>query len=170
MARSINPLTLTDMAKRYWLFKSEPDSFSIDDLIESPGQTTSWDGVRNYQARNFLRDDVGVGDEVLFYHSSSHPSGVAGTCRVIRAGYPDPSAFNPDNPYYVPNSDPLNPVWYAVDVKFVMKLSQILPLAVLKETPGLESMMVTQRGSRLSIQPVSRVEWKIVANLIKRFK
>ncbi len=158
------------MAKRYWLFKSEPDSFSIDDLMKSPGQTTSWDGVRNYQARNFLRDDVRVGDDVLFYHSNSRPSGVAGTCRVVRAGYPDPSAFNPDSPYYVPNSNSRNPVWYAVDVEFVMKLSQILPLALLNETPGLENMIVTRKGSRLSIQPVTPAEWKTVRQLIRHFR
>jgi predicted RNA-binding protein with PUA-like domain len=158
------------MAKRYWLFKSEPEFFSIDDLIESPNHTTTWDGVRNYQARNFLRDDVRAGDDVLFYHSNSQPSGVAGTCRVVRAGYPDPSALNPDNPYYVPNSDPRNPVWYAVNVKFVTKLSQILPLAVLRETPGLENMMVTRKGSRLSIQPVTPAEWEIVRRLMKHFR
>jgi predicted RNA-binding protein with PUA-like domain len=158
------------MTKRYWLFKTEPTTYSIDDLEKSPDQTTHWEGVRNYQARNFLRDDVRVGDEILFYHSLANPPGVAGLCTVVRDGYPDHTAFNPDSKYYVPNSDPEDPVWYMVDVKLRFKLSNILPLPVLKETPGLEKMVVTQKGSRLSIQPVTAAEWKIVTKLMKKYR
>ena len=158
------------MAKRYWLFKTEPTTFSIDDLEKAPGQITPWEGVRNYQARNFLRDDVKVGDEVLFYHSLANPPGIAGIAVVMRDGYPDHFAFNPDSKYYVPKSDPQSPVWYMVDVKLSFKLREILPLAVLKETKGLEKMVVTQKGSRLSIQPVTVEEWKIVNRLMKKYR
>ena len=158
------------MAKRYWLFKTEPTTFSIYDLEKSPGQTTPWEGVRNYQARNFLRDDVSVGDEVLFYHSLANPPGIAGVAVVVKDGYPDHFAFNPDSKYYVPKSDPQSPVWYMVDVKFRFKLREILPLEVLKETKGLEEMVVTQKGSRLSIQPVTAEEWKIVSRLMKKYR
>jgi len=158
------------MAKRYWLFKTEPTTFSIDDLENAPGQITPWEGVRNYQARNFLRDDVSVGDEILFYHSLANPPGIAGVAVVVKDGYPDHFAFNPGSKYYVPKSDPQNPVWYMVDVKLRFKLSEILPLAVLKETDGLEKMMVTQKGSRLSIQPVTADEWKIVNRLMKKYR
>lgn len=158
------------MAKRYWLFKTEPTTYSIDDLKKAPDQTTHWEGVRNYQARNFLRDDVSVADQILFYHSLANPPGIAGVCVVVRSGYPDHTAFNPDSKYYVPKSDPKNPAWYMVDVKLKFRLSEILPLSVLKETPGLEKMAVTQKGSRLSIQPVTAAEWKIVNKLMKKYK
>jgi predicted RNA-binding protein with PUA-like domain len=156
------------MGKRYWLFKTEPKTFSIDDLAKSPDQTTHWEGVRNYQARNFLRDEVKRGDEVLLYHSSADPPGVVGTCRVVKGGYPDHTALDNKSDYYDPKSDKDNPRWYMVDVKLVDKFDEIIPLAKLKETRGLEKMMVVQRGSRLSIQPVTPKEWRVVLRLAGR--
>jgi predicted RNA-binding protein with PUA-like domain len=153
------------MAKQYWLFKSEPDSFSIDDLKNSPHGLSTWDGVRNYQARNMLRDDIKLGDEVLFYHSSTKPPGVAGICRIVKSGYPDPTALDSGSDYFDPRATRDNPIWYAVDVTFVYKFPKLVPLTKLKETPGLEEMMVTKRGSRLSIQLVTAREWKIVLGL-----
>lgn len=153
------------MAKSHWLFKSEPGSFSIDDLADSPDQTTCWEGVRNYQARNFLRDDVKVGDGVLFYHSNAKPMGVVGVCEVVRAAYPDDTAQDPESKYFDPKATPDNPRWYMVDVKLKKRFADMVTLARLKETPGLEGMMVCQRGSRLSIQPVTADEWKIVLRL-----
>ena len=156
------------MAKRYWLFKNEPSCFSIDDLAEAPNQTAEWEGVRNYQARNFLRDEVSKGDEVFFYYSNAKPSGIVGTCTVVRAGYPDPTAQNPDSKYFDPKASNAEPRWYMVDVKLKKRFRDIIPLAVLKQTPGLEAMMVNQRGSRLSIQPVTADEWGIILNLAGR--
>jgi predicted RNA-binding protein with PUA-like domain len=156
------------MTKRFWLFKSEPDCFSITDLEKSPNQTTSWSGVRNYQARNVLRDDVKVGDEVLFHHSSTDPVGIAGLCVITRSGFPDPSQFDPSDEYYAPKASPEKPIWFAVDVKFQHKLNEVIPLHELKRTPGLEKMMVCQRGARLSVQPVTAQEWQIIQRLIKR--
>lgn len=155
------------MTKRFWLFKSEPDCFSIDHLRLSPEQKTSWSGVRNYQSRNTLRDLVKAGDEVLFHHSSTDPVGIAGTCIVSRSGYPDPTQFDPNDQYFDRKATPEKPIWYTVDVTFKSKLASILTLAELRETPGLEKMMVCQRGARLSIQPVTAEEWKIVGALMK---
>jgi predicted RNA-binding protein with PUA-like domain len=157
------------LAKKYWLFKSEPKTFSIDSLKNAPGQISGWDGVRNYQARNMLRDEVKAGDEVLFYHSNALPSGIAGLCRVVRSGYPDHTARYPKSAYYDPKATPEEPIWYMVDVAFVAKLKGIIPLSILRETPGLEKMMVTQKGSRLSIQPVTPDEWKIIKKLIRKY-
>ena len=150
-------------AKRYWLMKCEPEAYTIDDL-ERDG-TATWEGVRNFQARNFLRDDLKVGDPVLFYASNAEPSGVTGVAEVSRAGYPDPYAVQAGHKYFDPKSDPGNPTWYMVDLRFVEKFPQIVPLAVLKETRGLAKMMVTQKGSRLSVQPVMKKELEIVAKL-----
>jgi predicted RNA-binding protein with PUA-like domain len=158
------------MAKRYWLFKSEPDCFSIDHLAQAPNKTEHWDGVRNYQARNMLRDDIKKGDEVLFYNSNAKPTGVAGICVVSRSGYPDHTAWDPNSEHPDPKSTKDDPIWYMVDVTFKSKLKETLPLSVLKKTPGLENMMVCQRGSRLSIQPVTPEEWKIVKGLMKAYK
>ncbi len=155
-------------AKRYWLMKCEPEAYSIDDLARD-GQTT-WEGVRNFQARNFLRDDFAVGDGVLFYASNSDPSGVAGLAEVSRAAYPDPFAFESKHEYFDPKSDPANPTWYMVDVKFVEKFPEIVPLDTLKVTPGLEAMMVIKKGMRLSIQPVERAEYEIVKKLGRKAK
>jgi predicted RNA-binding protein with PUA-like domain len=149
--------------KRYWLMKCEPGAYSIDDL-ERHG-TTSWEGVRNYQARNLLRDEVKAGDSVLFYASSAEPSGVTGVAEVVREGYPDPFAWKRGHKYYDPESDPAHPTWYAVDIRFVEKFPGIVPLATLKATPGLEQMRVVQKGSRLSVQPVTAGEFQIVRRL-----
>lgn len=158
------------MTKRYWLFKTEPDCFSIDHLRASTNQSASWSGVRNYQARNILRDEVQVGDEVLFYHSSFGPIGIAGTCVVIRAGYPDITALDPEDRHFDPKASRENPIWYTVDVKFKDRLKEVLPLRLLKQTPGLEEMMVCRRGSRLSVQPVTPQEWKIIQSVMKAFR
>lgn len=151
--------------KRYWLMKTEPESYSIDDL-ERDG-TTFWNGIRNYQARNFMRDDVKPGDGVLFYHSNAEPPGIFGVAEVVRAAYPDHTQFDPESKYFDPKATPENPTWVMVDVKFVRKFSAPVSLAELKETPGLEEMMVTRRGSRLSVQPVTAQEWKIVTGMRK---
>ena len=149
--------------KRYWLMKCEPGAYSIDDL-ERDGEA-SWEGVRNFQARNLLRDEVKVGDGVLFYASNAEPSGVTGVAEVARAGYPDPFAFKRGHRYYDPQSDPRQPTWYAVDIRFVEKFPEIVPLATLKATPGLADMRVVQKGSRLSVQPVTAREFETVRSL-----
>jgi predicted RNA-binding protein with PUA-like domain len=149
--------------KRYWLMKCEPGAYSIDDL-ERDGEA-SWEGVRNFQARNLLRDEVEVGDGVLFYASNAEPSGVTGIAEVARAGYPDPFAFKRGHRYYDPQSDPQHPTWYSVDIRFVEKFPEIVPLATLKATPGLADMRVVQKGSRLSVQPVTAREFETVRSL-----
>jgi len=148
--------------RRYWLMKSEPDVFSIDDLSRAPGQTTCWDGVRNYQARNFLRDEIRVGDGVLYYHSSAEPSGIAGEAVVVRAGYPDPTAFDRRDAHYDLKSDPARPTWYAVDVRFVRACRPLIPLSRLRRVAALRSMLVLKRGMRLSVQPVTAAEWRAI--------
>jgi len=144
--------------------KSEPSVFSIDDLARSKNQTTSWDGVRNYQARNFLRDKIKVGDGVLFYHSNANPSGIAGEAVVVREGYPDYTAWDPKNIHFDPKSTPENPIWYMVDVKFVRKCKELITLDFLKKIPELKNMMLF-KASRLSVQPVTPKEWKIIMKL-----
>jgi len=150
-------------AKRYWLLKCEPEAYAIDDL-ERDG-VASWEGVRNFQARNYLRDEMKAGDGVLFYASNAEPSGVTGLAEVAREGYPDPFAFKKGHHYFDSKSDPANPTWYMVDVRFVERFPEIVPLETLKETPGLAAMMVVQKGSRLSVQPVTRREYDIVVKL-----
>lgn len=149
----------------YWLFKSEPSAFSIDHLANRPKQTAPWDGVRNYQSRNTLRDDVQVGDRVFFYHSSEEPLGIFGTMEVVTAGYPDPTQFDPQSKYFDPKSSRDNPRWYLVDVKFLTKF----PEPVLREQLAADritaGMAVMKRGMRLSIQPVTAAEWKAVHQL-----
>lgn len=149
--------------KRYWLLKCEPGAYDIADL-ERDG-VTSWEGVRNFQARNMLRDDLKVGDGVLFYASNAEPSGVSGLAEVAREGYPDPYAFRRGHRYHDPESDPAAPTWYSVDIRFVERFPHLVPLATLKATPGLEKMLVTQKGSRLSVQPVTAREMQIVTRL-----
>lgn len=151
------------MAQRYWLMKSEPQVFSIADL-QRDGQTC-WDGVRNYQARNFMRDDMRLDDGVLFYHSNARPMGIYGIARVVREAYPDHTAFNPADKHYDPRSDPQDPTWMMVDIAYVGTFEPPIALATLKETPGLEKMGVIQRGSRLSVQPVTAQEWEIIMRL-----
>ena len=150
---------------RYWLMKSEPDVFSYDDLEKAPKKTTLWDGVRNYRARNFMRDDMKKGDGVLHYHSNAKPMGVAGIAKVVREGYPDPTQFDPKSKYFDEKSDPDDPRWHLVDIQAVAKCKTFIPLADMKANPKLADMMVTQRGSRLSVQPVSASEWREVLRM-----
>ncbi|OUD14002.1 EVE domain-containing protein [Thioflexithrix psekupsensis] len=147
----------------YWLMKSEPDVFGIDDLQRV--QTAIWDGVRNYQARNFLRDQMHVNDEVLFYHSNARPAGVAGRAKVVRTAYPDPTAFDPKHRYYDPKSQPENPRWYAVDVAFVEKFRHFVTLDELRQHPALTDLLVLKRGNRLSITPMTAGEWEVIVGL-----
>jgi predicted RNA-binding protein with PUA-like domain len=148
----------------YWLMKSEPHVFSFDDLMRAPQRRTCWDGVRNYQARNLLRDAIKPGDGVLFYHSNTDPSGIAGIARVVRGGYPDHTAFDPKDPHYDPKSRPDAPVWYMVDIEAVEPLPRLLTLAEIKATKGLENMVLLH-NSRLSVQPVTAAEWRIVRRI-----
>jgi predicted RNA-binding protein with PUA-like domain len=149
---------------KYWLMKSEPDEFSIDDLVRAPKRTTPWFGVRNYQARNFMRDAMRVGDRAFFYHSSCPEPGVAGIVEISKPAYPDATQFDPKSPYYDAKSTRDAPRWLNVDVKLVRK-TRLVPLDVLRETRGLEDMMTLRRGNRLSITPVTPDEWKIVERL-----
>ncbi|CAA0121765.1 Uncharacterised protein [BD1-7 clade bacterium] len=146
----------------YWLFKTEPDVFSIDDL-EAKGAPEVWEGIRNYQARNLLRDEIAVGDQVFIYHSSCKHIGIAGIAEVTRTGFADPFQFNAASDYYDPKSDPDNPRWFAVDVCFVERFDALIPLNVLKGVSALSDMVLLNR-SRLSIQPVSEQEWSIINN------
>jgi len=146
----------------YWLMKSEPDAFSFEDLKSRPNQTEPWDGVRNYQARNFMRDEMKVGDQVLFYHSNTKPPGVVGIAEVASKPYPDPTAFDRKSKYYDAKSDPENPRWMLVDVKFKQDLKRQIPLDEMKSMPELSDMRVLQRGNRLSITPVTKAEFQAV--------
>ncbi len=150
--------------KQYWLFKSEPTTFSIDDLARSPQQTTYWEGVRNYQARNFLQS-MKVGDLGFFYHSQADPPGIAGIVQVVKAAYPDSCAFDNKSRYYDPRSHPDSPRWYRVDVRLIAKFSSVLPLEQLRTIKGLEKMELLRKGSRLSVQPVRPEEWHRVLDL-----
>ncbi|GAC15447.1 EVE domain-containing protein [Aliiglaciecola lipolytica] len=144
----------------YWLFKSEPDAFSIDDLANRTNQTEHWDGIRNYQARNFLRDKVQQGDQVFIYHSSCKNVGIAGLAEVVKAAYPDHTQFDPESNYYDPKSDPENPRWFMVDVKFVAKFKQILSLKNIKSMPEITELGLVKKGHRLSIMPVTKAEFE----------
>lgn len=148
---------------RFWLMKSEPDEFSIDDLQRK--NIEHWDGVRNFQARNYLRDQIKLKDKVLFYHSSAKEIGVAGLAEVCREGYPDFTAFDPKHPHYDSSSKMDKPCWYMVDVKFVEKFSKMVSLSVLKSTIDLSKMLVNRKGSRLSVQPVTAEEFKVVCEI-----
>ncbi len=148
------------MAKRYWLMKSEPNVYSIDDL-ESQG-TTHWEGVRNYQARNTMRDDMKKGDLVLFYHSNAKPPGVAGIAKVCRESYPDHTAWDEKSKYFDKRSTPENPVWMMVDVEFVERFEDVVSLEELKAASELEGMLVTLRGQRLSVQEVDPAHFQFV--------
>lgn len=149
-------------AKRHWLVKSEPDVFSIDDLAAAKQQTTYWDGVRNYQARNMLRDDFQVGDPVLFYHSNAEPTAIVGTAEVVRAGYPDFTAWDKRDPHFDPKSSAENPRWFMVDIRLVQKFHVPLTLAYLRTIAELQDMVLLRKGSRLSVQPVTAAEFAIV--------
>lgn len=150
---------------RYWLLKSEPSVFSFDDLLAAPNRTTCWDGVRNYQARNFMRDDMRVGDLVFFHHSNAEPPGIAGVAEVVREAYPDPTALDPDHDHFDPRSRPEAPTWLMVDVRAVERFDAPITLDELRATPGLDGLELLRRGSRLSVQPVSAAHWAIVRAL-----
>jgi predicted RNA-binding protein with PUA-like domain len=144
----------------YWLFKTEPDAFSIDDLASRPNQTEPWDGVRNYQARNFLRDDIALGDFVYIYHSSCKSVGIAGVAEVVKAGYPDTTQFDPESKYFDPKSDPATPRWFRVDVKFVEKFEKVLALSDIKQMQEITELPLVKKGGRLSVMPVTEQEWQ----------
>jgi predicted RNA-binding protein with PUA-like domain len=152
---------------KYWLLKSEPDCFSIQDLAQSPKQTTFWSGVRNYQARNFLRDEIKVGDGVLFYHSGADATAIVGTAKVVREGYPDHTAMDPRADHFDPKQSAENPIWQMVDIRLVEVFAQPLTLELLRQQPLLAGMELLKRGSRLSVQPVTADEWKHVLKLAK---
>jgi predicted RNA-binding protein with PUA-like domain len=147
----------------YWLVKSEPDVYGIDDLKRD--NSAMWDGVRNYQARNYMRDGMCVGDQVFFYHSSCAEPGIAGIARVASKPYPDPTQFDRRSEYYDPKSDPEEPRWFLVDLAFVRKLKRVVTLTELKERSGLEDMALTRRGNRLSVMPVDAAHWKRILSL-----
>ena len=151
----------------YWLFKSEPDSFSIDDLMACPEQTEPWDGIRNYQARNFLRDQVKLGDQLFFYHSSCKQVGIVGVATVVKEAYPDPSQFNPDSKYFDPKSSSDNPRWVMVDVRFQEKFEHILTLQSIKTNPQITEIGLVKKGHRLSIMPVTDTEWAQLYQMVK---
>jgi predicted RNA-binding protein with PUA-like domain len=151
----------------YWLMKSEPSTFSIDDLAASPRKTTHWDGVRNFQARNFMRDEMRRGDLAFFYHSNCAEPGIVGIVKVVKTGYPDFTAFDPSDKHYDPESIPAKPRWYMVDVQFQRKLKRTITLATLREHAdrGLKGLALLRRGNRLSITPVSAAHWKFILAL-----
>ncbi|CAN5477332.1 EVE domain-containing protein [soil metagenome] len=161
-------MTTTAPERRYWLVKSEPSVFSFDDLQALPGRTTHWDGVRNYQARNTMRDGMKKGDLVFFYHSSTDPAAIVGIAEVAKEAYPDPSAFDPKDSHYDPKSKREAPTWFVVDLKAVEPLKRPVTLGELREVKGLEKMTLLQKGSRLSVQPVSAGEWKIITTLASK--
>lgn len=157
-------MSTTDSTKRHWLVKSEPGTFSFDDLLARPRRTTSWDGVRNYQARNHMRD-MRKGDLVFFYHSSADPAQIVGIAEVVREAYPDALAFDPSSDYYDAKSKESDPTWMMVDIRAVEPLARPLTLSELRSVKGLERMTLLQKGSRLSVQPVSPQEWDVIRSL-----
>lgn len=150
---------------KYWLMKSEPSEFSIDDLAARPKRTEHWDGVRNYQARNMMRDEMKQGDQVLFYHSNCAEPGIVGIAKVAREAYPDHTAFDPEDAHYDPKSDPDDPRWFMVDVQFVRKLKRTISLTELKECSELTGMPLVRRGNRLSVMPVTKRQWDFILGL-----
>lgn len=147
----------------YWLMKSEPDVFSIDDLEKQ--RRSGWDGVRNYQARNYMRDGMKVGDLILFYHSNAEPSGIAGIARVSKEAHPDPTQFQSKSEYFDPKATTEKPIWLQVEVEFVKKFSAVIPLEILKKQKSLEKMPLVQKGTRLSVMPVTEKEWNAILKL-----
>ncbi len=150
---------------KYWLMKSEPGEFGINDLEMRPNQTEHWDGVRNYQARNMMRDEMKIGDLIFFYHSNCEAPGIVGIARIAREAYADHTAFDPENKHFDPSCDPEKPRWFMVDVQFVRKLKRMIALAELKDKPELEGLALTRRGNRLSIMPVKETQWNFILSL-----
>ena len=149
----------------YWLMKSEPDTFSIDDLYNRPERTEPWDGVRNYQARNMMRDSMKLGDWVFFYHSNCSEPGIVGIMEVVKEGYPDTTAFDPDDKHFDPKSDPDQPRWYRVDVRYIRHLPRTISLKELKDKVELADLALVKRGNRLSIMPISQWQWDFILAL-----
>lgn len=155
---------ICEAAMRYWIFKSEPECFSLNDLAHSPNQTTAWDGVRNYQARNFMRDDMKPGDLGFFYHSGKHPE-IAGLVEVVKEGYPDLTAQDPDASHFDPAATPENPRWYMVDVKLIKRFEPPIPRALLRRQPALIGMELLKQGSRLSVLPCEKDDFEYIAHM-----
>jgi len=153
------------MAKKYWLVKSEPSVFSIDDLAKSKDRTTYWDGVRNYQARNFMRDDMKMGDLVLFYHSNADPNAVVGYCEVVKESYPDFTAFDPNDKHFDPKSKKESPTWMMIDIKLLKRFRNPVTLSEIKDNKKLKDMRLVQRGNRLSVMPVKKQEFDIILKM-----
>ena len=151
--------------RKYWLFKSEPTAYSFADLLGETDRTAEWDGIRNYQVRNLMRDDMKVGDGVLFYHSSTTPMAVVGTARIVKESYPDPTAWDSGDKHFDPRSTPDNPVWLMVDIQAEREFSRPITLQEIKDHPKLQNMMVARRGMRLSIMPVAGEEWDEILSL-----
>ena len=149
----------------FWLMKSEPGCFGIDDLKQRPKQTEPWDGVRNYQVRNMMRDQMQLGDKAFFYHSNANPSGIAGIMEIVSEAYPDHTAFDPREKHYDPKSNPEKPIWFLVDVKFVKKFKRVISLQELREEPMLRDMLILRPGSRLSITPLAVREWETILSM-----
>ena len=153
------------MATRYWLMKSEPNAYSIDDLVKD--KKTHWDGVRNYQARNFMRDDMKEGDKVLFYHSNAKPTAVVGVCEIVKEGYPDFTAFDPEDKHFDPKSKEDKPTWMMVDIKLIEKFVRPVTLEEIKENSKLQNMRLVQRGNRLSVMPAEKKEFDEIVRMSK---
>lgn len=153
------------MIKKFWLIKSEPNVFSLDDLKKSKNQTTGWDGVRNYQARNFMRDEMKNGDQVLFYYSSTDPNAIVGVCEVVKECYPDHTQFDSKSDHFDPKADPKNPTWIMVDIKFVKEFKNPVTLDAIRANPKLKNMRLIQRGNRLSVMPVEKSEFDEIAKM-----
>ena len=153
------------MSIKYWLVKSEPSVFSIDDLAKSKNQTTFWDGIRNYQARNFIRDEMKLGDKVLFYHSNTDPNAIVGVCEVVKEAYPDSTAFDSKNDHFDPKSKKDSPTWFMIDIKLVKKFKREITLAEIKSNKLLQKMRLVQPGNRLSVMPVTKDEYDEIIRL-----
>ncbi len=153
---------------KYWLLKTEPESYSIDDLAQEPDQTTCWDGVRNYQARNFIRDEMRLGDLVLIYHSNANPPAVVGTARISRAAYPDPTAWDPTSHHFDAKSDRDHPRWWMVDLTLEEVFARPIGLPILREAKSLQAMELLRKGSRLSVQPVRKAEFAAILNMARQ--
>jgi len=155
------------MATKYWLIKSEPSAYSIDDLVRD--KITHWDGVRNYQARNFMRDEMKIGDKVLFYHSNAEPTAIVGVCEVIKEGYPDLTAYDPEDKHYDPKSKLESPTWIMVNIKIIQKLKRPVTLAEIRINSKLQNMQLVKRGNRLSVMPISEKEFDEILKLRAKF-